>query len=212
MTQQASESPHGHATPGIPYAEAARAVNYHRGESVVVSTSAALREWSQVSERRELDLDLMDCMDRAPAVGLGLALAQPEGKVLVLDCDATLRTNLGGLATIGESRPSNLVHFVFDDAARNSTGGVPIRELDHLDLVSMAESSGYARAYHFDRLEELLIGLEEALEQEGPVFILVSVFQDGDAPSFPDRSMANGWAQVREALAAHKNDRGAGIS
>ena len=178
-----------------------RAVNYHRSDAVVVSTSAALREWSRVSERRELDLDLMDCMDRAPAVGLGLALAQPDGKVLVLDCDATLRTNLGGLATIGESRPDNLVHFVFDDASRSSTGGLPIRELDRLDLVRMAESSGYAQAYHFDRLEELLIGLEEAMEQEGPIFVLVSVFQEGEAPAFPDRKMADGWAEVRGHLA-----------
>ena len=200
-------APHSNVpqSPGIPYAEAARAVNYHRGDALVVSTSSALREWSRVSERRELDLDLMDCMDRAPAVGLGLALAQPSGKVLVLDCDATLRTNLGGLATIGESRPANLVHFVFDDASRTSTGGLPIKELDHLDLVRMAESSGYARAYHFDRLEELLIGLEEVLrpahdEQEGPIFVLVSVFPEGDAPAFPDRKMAEGWAQVREHL------------
>lgn len=191
-------------SPGIPYAEAVRAVNYHRSDAVVVSTSAALREWSRVSEQRELDVDLMDCMDRAPAVGLGLALAQPSGRVLVLDCDATLRTNLGGLATIGESRPANLVHFVFDDASRTSTGGLPIKELDRLDLVRMAESSGYAKAYHFDRLEELLIGLEEAMEQEGPIFVLVSVFQDEEAPDFPDRRMAEGWAQVRERLAGRQ--------
>ena len=197
-------TPNSQVSPGIPYAEAARAVNYHRGDALVVSTSSALREWSQVSERRELDLDLMDCMDRAPAVGLGLALAQPERKILTLDCDATLRTNLGGLATIGESRPSNLVHFVFDDATRPSTGGVPIKELDHLDLVRMAESSGYAKAYHFDRLEELLIGLEEAMEQDGPVFVLVSVYRDGDAPDFPDRRMAEGWSEVRERLAGRE--------
>ncbi len=201
MSQSSSNT---QLSPGIPYAEAARAVNYHRGDALVVSTSAALREWSQVSERRELDLDLMDCMDRAPAVGLGLALAQPERKVLTLDCDATLRTNLGGLATIGESRPSNLVHFVFDDATRPSTSGVPIRELDHLDLVQMAVSSGYAKAYHFDQLEELLIGLEEAMQQEGPVFVLVSVYRESDSPAFPERRMAEGWAQMREQLAGQE--------
>lgn len=193
-------------TAGIPYGEAVRAVNYHRGDSLVVSTSSALREWNQVSERRELDLDLMDCMDRAPAVGLGLALAQPEGRVLVLDCDATLRTNLGGLATIGESQPENLVHFVFDDAARTSTDGLPIKELDRLDLVRMAESSGYAHACHFDRLEEFLIGLEETLTKRGPIFVLVSVFQEDDTPAFPKRRMAQGWAEVRERLAATKKE------
>ena len=194
---------------GIRYSDAVRAVNYHRGEALVVSTSAALREWGRVSDRRDLDLDLMDCMDRAPAVGLGLALAQPTGKVLVMDCDATLRTNLGGLATIGESAPGNLVHFVFDDASRASTGGLPIKELDHLDLLRLAESSGYAETHHFDRLEELLIGLEDAMGKDGPVLILVSVYQDSDTPSFPDRSMAEGWAELRNhlATAAWEGDR-----
>ena len=89
----------------IPSREVARAINYHREEALVVSTSAALREWHQVSERRDLDVDLTDCMDRAPAVGLGLSLAQPGRRILVLDCDATLRTDLAGLATIGEVAP-----------------------------------------------------------------------------------------------------------
>lgn len=190
-------------SPGIPYRQAARAVNYHRGDALVVATSSALRQWCQVSDRRELDLDLMDCMDRAPAVALGLALAQPQRRVLTLDCDATLRTNLGGLATIGESAPNNFVHFVFDDAARPSTGGQPIRELDHLDLLNLAQASGYAQAYHFNRLEELLLGLEEAMSQPGPTFILVSVYpDDAESPApFPARPMAESWPQLRQHLA-----------
>jgi len=192
--------------PAIPSIEATKAVNYHRKDALVVSTSAALREWSQVSARRDLDVDLKDCMDRAPAVGLGLALAQPDGKVMVLDCDATLRTNLGGLATIGESRPANLVHFVFDDASSLSTDGMRIKELDHLDLVQMALSSGYAKTYKFDRLEEFLIGLENVMEEEGPVFVLVKVFREAELPEFPERSMAEGWAEVRARLAKQRRD------
>ena len=184
----------------IPSMEATKAVNFHRKDALVVSTSFALREWSQVSERRDLDVDLSDCMDRAPAVGLGLALAQPEGKVLVLDCDSTLRTNLGGLATIGESRPENLVHFVFDDVSSSSTSGLPIKEMDNLDLVQIAASSGYAKTYEFDKLEEFLIGLEEVMRQTGPVFVRVKVFRDGIQLPFPERSMAEGWAEVRENL------------
>ncbi|PKB70627.1 MAG: hypothetical protein BZY87_08810 [SAR202 cluster bacterium Io17-Chloro-G6] len=188
--------------------EATKAVNFHRRNSLVVSTSSALREWSQVSERRDLDVDLSDCMDRAPAVGLGLALAQPEGKVLVLDCDSTLRTNLGGLATIGESNPENLVHFVFDDVSAVSTSGVPIRELDNLDLVQMAQSSGYAKTYEFDKLEELLIGLEDVMRQTGPVFVRVKVFRDGIQLPFPERTMAEGWAEVRKNLNPSVEGRG----
>jgi len=184
----------------IPSMEATKAVNFHRKDAMVVSTSFALREWSQVSERRDLDIDLSDCMDRAPAVGLGLALAQPDGKVLVLDCDSTLRTNLGGLATIGECNPENLVHFLFEDVSSSSTSGVPIRELDNLDLLQIAQSSGYAKTYEFDKLEEFLIGLEEVMRQTGPVFVRVKVFREGIQLPFPERSMAEGWAEVRDNL------------
>ena len=190
----------------IPSMEATKAVNFHRKGALVVSTSSALREWSQVSERRDLDIDLSDCMDRAPAVGLGLALAQPQGKVLVLDCDSTLRTNLGGLATIGESSPENLVHFVFDDVSSASTSGLPIKEMDNLDLAQIALSSGYAKAYEFDKLEEFLIGLEEVMRQTGPVFVRVKVFRDGDPLPFPERSMAQGWAEVKENLSSAQED------
>ena len=185
----------------IPSMEATKAVNYHRKDALVVSTSSSLREWSQVSERRDLDVDLSDCMDRAPAVGLGLALARPECKVLVLDCDSTLRTNLGGLATIGESNPKNLVHFVFDDVSSVSTSGLPIKGLDNLDLVQIAQSSGYAKTYEFDRLEEFLIGLEDVMRQTGPVFVRVKVFRDDEVLPFPERTMAQGWAEVKESLA-----------
>lgn len=190
----------------IPSMEATKAVNFHRKDALVVSTSFALREWSQVSERRDLDVDLSDCMDRAPAVGLGLALAQPEGKVLVLDCDSTLRTNLGGLATIGESNPENLVHFVFDDVSSSSTSGVRIKEMDNLDLAQIALSSGYAKTYEFDKLEEFLIGIEEVMRQTGPVFVRVKVFRDGIQLPFPERTMAEGWAEVRDNLTSGEEE------
>ncbi len=190
----------------IPSMEATKAVNFHRKDALVVSTSFALREWSQVSERRDLDVDLSDCMDRAPAIGLGLALAQPNEKILVLDCDSTLRTNLGGLATIGESSPENLVHFVFDDVTSASTSGLPIKGMDNLDLVQIAASSGYAKTYEFDKLEEFLIGLEDIMRQKGPVFVRVKVFRDGYQLPFPERTMAEGWAEVRENLAPDHAD------
>ena len=184
----------------IPSQEVARAINFHRKDALVVSTSAALRDWHTVSQRRELDVDLTDCMDRAPAVGLGLSLAQPARRVLVLDCDSTLRTDLASLATIGEAAPANLVHFVLEDADHTSTAGVPIPGLDKIDFEGMARSAGYAHTRRFDDLEELLIGLEEIMQQTGPTLVAVKVLPNPDQPDLPDRPMAEGWAQVRRNL------------
>ena len=188
--------------PMIPSIEAARAIDFHRKDALVVATSAALRDWNQVSKRRDLDIDLTDCMDRAPAVGLGLSLARPDRKVLILDCDATLRTDLAGLATIGESKPENFVHFVFEDAAFTSTDGIPIRGMDNLDFAAIARASGYAKTYQFDSLEDLLIGLDEVMVQTGPTFVVVKVLRDDIVSPFPARSMAEGWAEVRETLSS----------
>jgi phosphonopyruvate decarboxylase len=185
----------------IPSTEAAKAINYHRNDALVVSTSASLRDWHQVSQRRDLDIDLTDCMDRAPAVGVGLSLAQPQRKVLVLDCDATLRTDLAGLATVGESQPENLVHFVFEDVTYTSTYGLPIKGMDNLNFLSLAQGAGYTKTYEFDSLEEFLIGLGDVMVQAGPVFVVIKVLREEEAP-FPERSMAEGWAAVRDALIA----------
>ena len=184
----------------IPSLEATKAVNYHRKDSLVISTSASLREWNTISTRRDLDVDLTDCMDRAPAVGLGLALARPDDKVLVLDCDATLRTDLSSMATIAESNPENLVHFVFDDSSHLVTGGLPIPGMDQVDLISVAQGAGYSKTYEFDKLEEFLIGMEDIMNQTGPIFVLVKVFRDEEILPFPERTMAEGWAEVRETL------------
>ena len=184
----------------IPSSEVARAISYHRNDALVVSTSAALRDWHQVSQRRDLDIDLTDCMDRAPAVGLGLSLAQPNRRILVLDCDATLRTDLASLATIGEAAPGNFVHFVLEDADHSSTDGVPIRGLDKVDFEGMARSAGYAHACRFDNLEELLIGLEDIMRRPGPTLVAVRVVPDPELPAFPERTMSEGWAEVRRAL------------
>ena len=62
--------------------DAAKAIEFHRGDALVVSTSSALKDWAGISKARELDVDLSDCMDKAPAVGLGLSLAQPDSCLL----------------------------------------------------------------------------------------------------------------------------------
>jgi thiamine pyrophosphate-dependent acetolactate synthase large subunit-like protein len=167
---------------------------------LVVATSSALREWVTVSQLRDLDIDLKDCVNFAPAVALGLSLAQPDRKVLVLDCDTNLRAGLSGLVTVGMAKPNNLVHFVFDDVNRRSTSGLPIRGLDQLNFLAMAREAGYPKTFQFDTLEVFLIALEDIIVQPGPVFVLVKVVRDFEPPAFPARSMAESWNEVSQRL------------
>ena len=66
---------------------------------------------------------LEHAMGLASSVGLGIALAQPERKVVVIDGDGSVLMNLGGLTTLARSRPKNLVHVIFDNETLLSVGG-----------------------------------------------------------------------------------------
>ena len=120
--------------------------------------------------------------------------------MLVLDCDSTLRTNLGSLVTVGTVAPRNLVHVLFEDGTHVSTDGLPIPGLDKINFKSLAEDGGYLKTYQFDNLEDLVIGLEDVLEGDGPTFVSLKVVHDRDMPDYPARSMEESLKSVREAL------------
>lgn len=66
---------------------------------------------------------LEHAMGLASSIGLGIALAQPQRKVVVIDGDGSVLMNLGGLTTLARSRPKNLVHIIFDNETLLSVGG-----------------------------------------------------------------------------------------
>ena len=184
----------------IPYFEAMMAINRCRGDAIVVSTASALGEWSTVSRRRDLDVDLSDCADKASSVGLGIALAQPDRRVLVLDCDSVLRINLASLVTVVGARPRNLVHLVLEDASHSAINGPPVPGLDGVNFSAIAESLGYPSTHRFDNLEELVIGLPEVLQESGPTLVSLKVAHPTNIPGYPNRTTGESLKAVKEAL------------
>src|SRR5258708_16787777 len=73
-------------------------------------------------------------MGLASSMGLGIALAMPEHKVVVIDGDGSLLMNLGTLSTLARYRPGNLLHLVFDNESLLSVGGVPTATATRTDL------------------------------------------------------------------------------
>src|SRR5438132_1929201 len=60
---------------------------------------------------------MIGSMGLAASIGLGVALARPERRVLVLDGDGNVLMNAGTLATIAATGPMNLLHVCFDNGA-----------------------------------------------------------------------------------------------
>jgi sulfopyruvate decarboxylase subunit beta len=89
---------------------------------------------------------LEHAMGLASSVGLGIALAQPDRKVVVIDGDGSVLMNLGGLTTIARYAPPNLTHIVFDNESLLSVGGFPTATSTGSDLAGIARAAGVAGA------------------------------------------------------------------
>ena len=61
-------------------------------------------------------------MGSASTIGLGIALAQPQRKVIVVDGDGSLLMQLGSLVTIAGAAPANFFHFVFENGVYETSG------------------------------------------------------------------------------------------
>ena len=97
----------------------------HHTDQVVVTTMSTAREWPTDVKRQDLHLPLFGCMGKASSLGLGIALGSPDRQVLVLDGEGSLLMNLGALVTVASQAPTNFVHFLFDNAAYDTSGGQP---------------------------------------------------------------------------------------
>ena len=164
--------------------DAVKAISRERGDAVVVSTMTPNRYWESVTENPDLDLPIFGAMSKASSVALGIALAQPEKKIVILDGDGSLLMNLGSLVTIAGAAPENLVHFVFEDGAYFTTGGQPVPGTGRFDLAGMAEDAGFAASYEFDDLEEMASDLPRIMNEKGPVFVCLKVNHPEGAPEF----------------------------
>lgn len=182
--------------------ETLRVLSEHRTDQVVVPTMVALRVWSTVSKRPELDLPLVGCMGKASSLGLGVALARPDRQVWVIDGDGSLLMNLGSLVTVANLAPPNLVHFVYNNGIYETTGGQPVPGVGRVDFVGLARAAGYAHAFRFEEIETLTQRLREVISLPGPTLVDLHVGQATKlGPLPPARRTAEALRVVRAALA-----------
>ena len=158
--------------------DAVRVINSKRNGAMIVPTMNANNVHfglPTVSTDEKMDLPLSGAMGKASSLGLGLALAQPDKKVFILDGDGSLLMNLGALVTMANKAPTNLLHFLFNNGVYAVTGGQPIPGAEQTDWDGMARAAGYASVFSFDNLEDLTTGMDEVLEAQGPVFVHLQV-------------------------------------
>jgi sulfopyruvate decarboxylase subunit beta len=147
-----------------------RAIAAARGTAVVVPTMTTAPAWRSIAPN-DLSVTCVGFMGGASSLGLGIALARPERRVLVLDGDGSLLMQLGSLATVAGAAPRNLVHFLFKNGVYHTSGAQGIPGGLSVDFVMMAKGAGYRLATAIDDLDDLERRLPELLRSEGPIFV-----------------------------------------
>jgi thiamine pyrophosphate-dependent acetolactate synthase large subunit-like protein len=143
-------------------------------------------------------------MGGAAMVGLGLALAQPERRVLVITGDGELLMGLGSLATIGVQRPANLAVIVLDNEHYGETGMQQTHTQLGVDLAGIAQASGFAAAETIYTESELARWLPRQQRGNGPVFADIKVTTQKVPLVLPVRDGTALKLRFREALLGDK--------
>ena len=163
----------------MPMREAVAILRDARGPNdIVVPSMGSAREWMALGPMHDLDFVLVpSAMGHATSVGLGLALAQPDRRVMVLSGDGSLLMNLGTLVTISAQRPSNLVIVVFVNGVYDVTGAqlTPRPHSHPVDYVALAKASGITPVFRWSSLDAWRSGVATALGADGPTLVVLDV-------------------------------------
>jgi len=165
-------------------------------EPVVASLGHPAYDLFEAGDRPE-NFYTWGSMGLASSIGLGLAMAQPGRRVVVLDGDGSLLMNLGSLATIATVRPPNLVVIVWDNALYGTTGSQPTATALGADLARAATGLGIPQVVTVREPEAFDRDVSRALREPGPWVIVAKVEESGaatkpplDAPMIKRRFMA----------------------
>jgi sulfopyruvate decarboxylase subunit beta len=180
--------------------EALEILAAHRGQRIVIATMSSAGVWPSLSDTPLDFVYVPSAMGQGPSLGLGLALAQPERGVIVINGDGCTLMNLGCLVTLAQ-HPANVYLLIVDNGLYEVTGGQPTPGAGRTDFAALARAAGIARVYSYDSADAWRAGAAEALTGAGPVVVWLKVEgRFGQQTPKAPRPMDDQIARLRHAL------------
>ncbi len=146
-----------------------------RGEMLVLAGLGAAAWDITAAGDDPLNFPLWGAMGGAVPMGLGLALSQPERRVLVVTGDGEMLMGLGSLATVALQSPVNLSIVVLDNERYGETGMQSTHTAGNADLAAMAVAAGFPISDTVWDDTALEATLPQVLNGKGPVFLNIKI-------------------------------------
>ncbi|MFQ6018594.1 MAG: thiamine pyrophosphate-dependent enzyme [Kiloniellaceae bacterium] len=171
-----------------------------RGELLVVSGLGA-PSWDVAATGDDpRTFPMWGAMGGAAMVGLGLALAQPAARVLVVTGDGEMLMGLGALATVAAMRPTNLAVVVLDNERYGETGMQASHTAGHADLAAMAAGAGIPVTGTVRDQAGLRAAIPRIRSARGPVFFAIKIRAEDSPLVLPPKDGAYLKDRFRSAL------------
>jgi thiamine pyrophosphate-dependent acetolactate synthase large subunit-like protein len=180
--------------------ELAKALLADAGDLLVVAGLGSTAWDVTAAGDRPLNFPLWGAMGGAAMVGLGLALAQPQRRVLVVTGDGELLMGMGSLATIAIQRPANLAIVVFDNERYGETGMQATHTARGVDLTGVAAACGFPLTGTLREPREVAAALPLIRSAPGPVLYVAKVRAEPLPFALPPRDGAHLKDRFRTAL------------
>jgi sulfopyruvate decarboxylase subunit beta len=143
---------------------------------VVTALGNASYLWAAMHHRPE-NFYFEDAMGLALPLALGLAIAQPDRPVVVVEGDGALMMHMGALVTVGAVAPGNLTVLLIQNGVHAASGGQALTNAN-LDLAALARSAGIARAQNVTTPEALASAMGAAADSAGARVLVLSTKPD----------------------------------
>ncbi|MFO0986356.1 MAG: thiamine pyrophosphate-dependent enzyme [Alphaproteobacteria bacterium] len=157
-----------------------RVLDLFDGVPVMVTVGACWVEWDAL--RPSEGNFALKTLGSGSSVGLGVALALPKRKVVILDGDGAVLMNMNGVATVGQMQPKNLIHIVFDNKVYEASGCIRTATSFNADLVAVAKGLGIKNAHRVATPEAFESQVRAAFASDGPHFIVAETkLSEGDS-------------------------------
>jgi len=183
--------------------DALKAIYAQLESSVVVTIMGAVAAELQSIGHRPNFFYLQHAMGLASSMGLGIALARPDRRVVVLDGDGSILMNLGGLTTLARYKPRNLVHVVFDNESLLSVGGFPTATSTGSDIAAIAAAAGIQRTCTVCTLDTFTVAFNDALTAKQLSCIVAKVEAVGPSAFVTDLALLENRFEFQRWLREH---------
>lgn len=166
---------------------AIRGLLENRGDLLLVTGLGSTTWDAAASGDDDRNFYLWGAMGAAAMVGLGLAVAQPDRRVLVVTGDGEMLMGLGALATIGVQRPPNLAIAVFDNGRYAETGMQPSHTDTGVSLAGVARACGIEAVFDIGDVGALADFARRLHAGEKTLFARIAIAADEPPRVLPSR-------------------------